>query len=295
MTENRPSEGPGLTLSPSTNQVEEDPQTKKAKVDQVDQEIGHGGFGTVFLRKRPGAPPLAIKRIKDKFAFFNELDKLTRVSKLGGCDFIVRLEGTATTHEIPMEVALCSVGVYLRRCPTGQFLNYDVVIWTIRCILQGLQFLHHYDMNHNDVKPENALIFVCDNGGIIVKLCDLGLTAREYEGGFKAPSGHLATFPYAAPECLAGGNYSARSDVWSVAMTCQELMTLTHPFKPPYTAFNILLQLTRSVPNPAWCSPLTSQLGLVRSTACTEVYPIWKRVKRGSYRPHSYPIPRATS
>jgi serine/threonine protein kinase len=46
----------------------------------------------------------------------------------------------------------------------------------IRDILNGIKFLHRYKIYHNDLKPNNILIFKEDNGKYIAKISDFGLS-----------------------------------------------------------------------------------------------------------------------
>jgi len=92
-------------------------------------------------------------------------------------------------------------------------------------VLSGLDYLHHNDIVHGDLKAANVL--VTKNGD--VKLSDFGVSLyqRTVEYGVKTIS-----YPpnWAAPEVIKLKNATKKSDVWSLGCTVIELLT----GQPPY-------------------------------------------------------------
>jgi len=94
-------------------------------------------------------------------------------------------------------------------------------------VLDGVGVIHSAGIIHRDLKPENLLL----NGDYQVKICDFSVCLLKGEQpNLKLVSDVVGTIDYLAPECLRGGEYSTISDLYSVAITCFELLTGTLPF-----------------------------------------------------------------
>ncbi len=109
-----------------------------------------------------------------------------------------------------------SLGEHLRRegpypLATGLVIALD--------LLDGLAAMHHRDLVHRDVKPDNVVVTAGR-----AALCDLGVSVRVTDHGGDRAAG---TRPYLAPE-LTDGNPDAtadfRSDVYSAARTIRQTL-----------------------------------------------------------------------
>ena len=82
---------------------------------------------------------------------------------------------------------------------------------TRRQACEALAYIHAQQIVHRDVKPANLIL--ADDGIVLV---DFGI-ARDARSGNRPPTGALGTPRFAAPEVLAGGAASPRSDVYGLA------------------------------------------------------------------------------
>ena len=99
-------------------------------------------------------------------------------------------------------------------------------VWEIaRETCDALQYVHEQQILHRDIKPENLIL--SDDGVVLV---DFGI-ARAIVDGEDGTVG-IGTPRYMAPEVLAGGPVSVRSDVFGVSATLWTLLT----GKPPVYA-----------------------------------------------------------
>jgi predicted Ser/Thr protein kinase len=96
-------------------------------------------------------------------------------------------------------------------------LPVDTAVEHIRQACEALAYVHDQHVIHRDVKPANLIL---GEPGIV--LVDFGI-AREAEGTDHGTAA-IGTPRFMAPEVLAGGMVSARSDVFGVAATLWTLV-----------------------------------------------------------------------
>jgi serine/threonine-protein kinase len=89
----------------------------------------------------------------------------------------------------------------------------------------GLEYIHQHGIIHGDLKPENILI---SNKGII-KIADFGLSKAD--SLFTLSREKLrGTKRYMAPEQLTRKKVDVRTDIYSFAVSCYELITGQSPY-----------------------------------------------------------------
>jgi len=100
--------------------------------------------------------------------------------------------------------------------------------------LRGLARLHATNIVHRDISPQNLMLTRSESGEPMIKVIDLGIAkAREPEesGPGRTVAGTFLGKPaYAAPEQFTFDPVSARTDLYSFAVTFYELYTGRLPF-----------------------------------------------------------------
>lgn len=88
---------------------------------------------------------------------------------------------------------------------------------------------------HRDVKPANVFITAEHR----MKLGDLGL-GRYFSSKTEQVHSTVGTPYYMSPECMQGGGYDFKSDLWSLGCLLYELATLRSPFYSDGVNFYVL-------------------------------------------------------
>jgi tetratricopeptide (TPR) repeat protein len=98
----------------------------------------------------------------------------------------------------------------------------------LRDILAGLQAVHELGIVHRDLKPGNVMVSSDFHGRARCVLMDFGLARQGIPVTGKttvtASRQVMGTVPYMAPEQLAGGQVSARTDLYAFGIIMHELL-----------------------------------------------------------------------
>ena len=138
-------------------------------------------------------------------------------------------------------------------------------------VADALAVAHDHGIVHRDIKPANILV---DDDGA-VHLVDFGIAALmdAPSDGLTADSTMVGTLRYAAPERLAGGDVTPRSDVWALGAVLYEMLTGV----PAVTASDPVGALAASQAAPATLDGvppyLASVIGRAMATDPADRYP----------------------
>lgn len=106
----------------------------------------------------------------------------------------------------------------------GRLLEFEAIRY-FRQIIEGIGYLHQFNICHRDLKPENLLLDFNKN----IKIADFGMAALEVDKKLLETSCGLPH--YASPEIVAGKKYhGAPSDIWSCGIILFALLTGHLPF-----------------------------------------------------------------
>ena len=132
-------------------------------------------------------------------------------------------------------------GTLARLCPQGMPLPVGAVVALGLQICAGLSYLHEvvavagnrFNLVHRDIKPAN--LFVTADGA--VKIIDFGVAHLSDERMEKTrPSVFHGTVSYASPEQAKSEHLDGRSDLFSLGLVLQQLLTGQRVFDQPHEA-----------------------------------------------------------
>jgi serine/threonine protein kinase/tetratricopeptide (TPR) repeat protein len=208
------------------------------------QEIGHGGFGTVFLaeQREPVRRKVALKIVK---AGMDTREVLTRFEAERQALALMDHPGVAKVFDAgatesgrPYFVMEYVAGLPINEhCDTTHLKISERMALFIE-VCQVVQHAHQKGIIHRDLKPSNILVTVGD-GKPAPKVIDFGIAkatiGRLTDRTLYTERGKLIGTPeYMAPEQTAAGglDVDTRADIYSLGVILYELLTGTLPFDP---------------------------------------------------------------
>ena len=189
------------------------------------QYIGQGAYGLVIsARKKVTNEKYAIKIIKKNYkknpdAYLIEVDLLKKLKH----ERIVKLHEVINTLDyLILIMDLCEGGslkdFILERYKENHdnyFVKDSEVSTIIKCLLEGVSYLHKNNIMHRDLKPEN-IMFKEKNNLNSLMICDFGISGEINNNSFE--KGKCGTLIYMAPEEIQNRPYDILIDLWSIGI-----------------------------------------------------------------------------
>lgn len=204
------------------------------------REIGHGNFGSVFyalenstnevvaVKKMSIASTNSLKDSKQKYEdVCREIRMLKTLAQHPNLLAFRRAHYDTKQGLILLVTEYC-LGSCADVLETLHEIEEREIAAVVSQCLAGLAFVHSRGAIHRDVKASNILIG--ERG--VVKLADFGSAS-----GNPMANSFVGTPFWIAPEVILAmdtGQYDARADVWSLGVTCHELVD----GRPPYFSLN---------------------------------------------------------
>ena len=206
------------------------------------ERIGSGGFGEVWKAEAPGGLFKAIKFVQREAsgdeAIGHEVDRsraeqewksLVRVKTVRHPFILLldRFEYIDNFLVIVMELADRTLADRFKECrsqglpgiPREELLGYMAEAAEVLDLMNSM-----YQLQHLDIKPQN--LFLVHNH---IKVADFGLVKDTTHGAKLMTITGGVTPVYAAPETF-DGKFSRQSDLYSLAIVYQEMLTGHRPF-----------------------------------------------------------------
>ena len=203
--------------------------------------IGHGAFGSVYKAVHNSTNKLyAIKIIdyskdnnKDNnniinYNYFAVQQETSLMRLVNQSNFIVKYYGSyfsRKSNTLWLILEYCSSGSAIDLMLSMDRTFSEVEVATImEMVLQGLELIHSKNLIHRDIKGANILL--SEDG--YAKLGDFGVGAQLLTEKFrKSKKGS----PYwMSPQVASNLKYDFKTDIWSLGITCIELIDGEPPF-----------------------------------------------------------------
>lgn len=205
-------------------------------------ELGSGGFGTVYLARhndtgRLAALKLTKEVIKKDAALIQRFKREIAIMKKLKHPSLVRLYDEGITDNGNYYL----VSEYLAKGNLAQFCHsrhngkmpYQKASGLFTEALKGLSYFHHQGYVHRDIKPENILLLKDISGMYHAKVADFGL-ARSFimHGGTVTRANEwIGTTFYCPPEqILDFKNAHPATDVYAMGMAMYYILSNEFPY-----------------------------------------------------------------
>jgi eukaryotic-like serine/threonine-protein kinase len=117
--------------------------------------------------------------------------------------------------------------------------------------LAALGYAHSKGIIHRDIKPANMMLTPAG----VVKLMDFGIAHAETQRALTQTGTTLGSIDYMSPEQIMGQATDARSDLYSVGVSCYEMVTGQRPFRAS-SDFELMAAHVKEMPkNPIEIQP----------------------------------------
>jgi len=94
-------------------------------------------------------------------------------------------------------------------------------------LLHGLAEAHEHSIIHRDIKPSNVIL---TRQGV-AKIVDFGLARVSSSAATTLSAGPVGTLAYMSPEQVRNEPLDRRTDIWSLGVVFEEMLTGKHPFE----------------------------------------------------------------
>ncbi|KAA6400308.1 MAG: putative AGC family protein kinase [Streblomastix strix] len=224
---------------------------------QVLQDIGHGGFGNVYLVFSKELGLSAAKVMRESDFNYDEWKTGHALGREGNNPFVLKYHAANMNGDnaiILMEYA--NMGNLQHLIETNIDLSLPVIRVIMKQLLEGLSLMHEKGLIHRDLKAENIMLHnPLGSGRVQLKITDFGLVKVQKNAQQSTHMTVAGTVPYMPPELLGsvGGEIKADSkvDMWSAGILLHQLASHQFPFESLTLQSIIMFMIAKKLDKPA--------------------------------------------
>ena len=225
---------------------------------RIEQELGRGGMGTVFLATHLGLEKrMAVKVLSPRaVASAESLARFEREAKVAG-----KVSHPAMTHVIDFGLEQGTpyiVMEYVDGVELAQLIDRNgalpprQAVAVMRQLVSLLRAAHALGIVHRDLKPANIKVIeeAPDTGQLFVKVLDFGIAKvlGDVAAVLTSEGMMVGTPAYMAPEQIAGKPIDGRTDLYAAGLIFHEMLCGTRAFQGETLARILHAQMTELPP-----------------------------------------------
>ncbi|XVF19634.1 hypothetical protein REPUB_Repub11eG0127500 [Reevesia pubescens] len=198
-----------------------------------ENELGRGGFGTVYKGELEDGTQLAVKRMEAGIISSKALDEfqseISVLSKVRHRHLVSLLGYSIEGNERLLVYEYMPQGALSKHLFHWKSLKLEPLSWRRRLsialdVARGMEYLHNLAREtfiHRDLKSSNILL----DDDFRAKVSDFGLVKLAPDGEKSVATRLAGTFGYLAPEYAVMGKITTKVDVFSYGVVLMELVT----------------------------------------------------------------------
>jgi serine/threonine-protein kinase len=198
---------------------------------RLESVLGVGGMSTVYATTHPDGRRLALKLIKEEFAwdeiFRRRVTREARIAQTIVNPHVVPVLDTGEHDGLPYLVTpFIEGGSLADKLKRDGPLDLAALVRICSHLADGLQALWAAGMVHRDIKPGNILL---DPKGVAY-ITDFGVAKDSHGTRLTMPGKALGSMDYMAPEQIRGEQVTQATDIYALGCVMFECLEGHPPF-----------------------------------------------------------------